>query len=433
MKKLGLLLLLIPMIAFATIYSYTAKDGKVYYTNERPTGLTTAERAQYKLVTVGTVDTMTKTEPLPLSNRNAVKAIQKKDNTPIPPPVSLMPTVNEALSPTPDLGVNGSFLMPATHDGVHNDALGAFRTGCAISHYTFDDPIVWPNVQGASHHHTFFGNASTDYRSTPDSILNTGNSTCDGGTLNRTGYWMPSIIDTATGAPLKPFRGIIYYKAGLVPGKFIQPFPKHLRMIAGDANVKTITQVTRQPPHENGIEPTKFVCINESANSYTGEGKLIPACKKATVGRANNGYVRVSVNFPQCWDGKNLDSPDHKSHMAYSHWQQIDASGKKYYPENRCPTTHPIPLPQVTEIFDFEVTDAVNGTDKWRLASDNYELTTRGGLSMHADWMNGWDETIMSRIVKNCLNKNIDCGVGYLGDGEALMPYDLIKKHLGIK
>jgi hypothetical protein len=23
------------------------------------------------------------------------------------------------------------------------------------------------------------------------------------------------------------------------------------------------------------------------------------------------------IAFPQCWDGVNLDSPDHKSHMAY--------------------------------------------------------------------------------------------------------------------
>ena len=25
--------------------------------------------------------------------------------------------------------------------------------------------------------------------------------------------------------------------------------------------------------------------------------------------------------FPQCWDGVNLDAPDHKSHMAYG-WGQ---------------------------------------------------------------------------------------------------------------
>jgi len=29
------------------------------------------------------------------------------------------------------------------------------------------------------------------------------------------------------------------------------------------------------------------------------------------------GGWRVTVTFPSCWDGKNLDSPDHRSHVAY--------------------------------------------------------------------------------------------------------------------
>ena len=27
--------------------------------------------------------------------------------------------------------------------------------------------------------------------------------------------------------------------------------------------------------------------------------------------------IRAQVNFPSCWDGKNVDSPDHKSHVAF--------------------------------------------------------------------------------------------------------------------
>lgn len=27
--------------------------------------------------------------------------------------------------------------------------------------------------------------------------------------------------------------------------------------------------------------------------------------------------IMVNVRFPTCWDGKNLDSPDHMSHVAY--------------------------------------------------------------------------------------------------------------------
>jgi len=334
---------------------------------------------------------------------------------------SFLPVVDISKTPAGDIGFSNLRIRPATHDGVHTDKLGAFRTDCAITHYSNDDPIIYPGVQGAAHHHTFFGNAAVNFATTSESILTTGNSSCAGGIANRSGYWIPSIIDTKTGAPIKPFRGIIYYKQGLPPAQSIRTPPKGLRMIAGDMNINTTAQITQQPANAQGREPAKFLCVNESANpSITGEGKLIPACRKAADGRSINGFIRLMINFPQCWDGKNLDSPDHKSHMAYSYWEYIDARGKKYWPESKCPTTHPIALPEITEIFDFEVTDAVHGTDNWRLSSDNYPSTTRGGLSLHADWMNGWDEDIMSRIVKNCLNKSIDCGVNYLGDGETL-------------
>jgi Domain of unknown function (DUF1996) len=44
-----------------------------------------------------------------------------------------------------------------------------------------------------------------------------------------------------------------------------------------------------------------------------------------------------------CWDGKNLDSPDHKSHVAYptAGPASFDTDG------GACPTTHPVKIPQV--------------------------------------------------------------------------------------
>jgi hypothetical protein len=29
------------------------------------------------------------------------------------------------------------------------------------------------------------------------------------------------------------------------------------------------------------------------------------------------GGIIVTVRFPTCWDGKNVDNPDHQSHVAY--------------------------------------------------------------------------------------------------------------------
>ena len=51
------------------------------------------------------------------------------------------------------------------------------------------------------------------------------------------------------------------------------------------------------------------------------------------------GGIRSTIIFPQCWDGKNLDSPDHKSHMAYASGAVMGGT--------TCPTTHPIRTPQV--------------------------------------------------------------------------------------
>jgi len=47
----------------------------------------------------------------------------------------------------------------------------------------------------------------------------------------------------------------------------------------------------------------------------------------------------VSHKSFSCWDGKNLDSPDHQSHVAYS---GTGASGG-----GSCPSTHPVKLPQI--------------------------------------------------------------------------------------
>jgi hypothetical protein len=94
------------------------------------------------------------------------------------------------------------------------DGTGAFRTVCEFSHMAFDDPIVYPGQPGKSHLHVFFGNTGTNANSTAASIANTGNSTCRGGTINRSGYWAPAMIDTLDGTPVTPQSMIIYYKTG---------------------------------------------------------------------------------------------------------------------------------------------------------------------------------------------------------------------------
>jgi len=43
-----------------------------------------------------------------------------------------------------------------------------------------------------------------------------------------------------------------------------------------------------------------------------------------------------------------------------------------------------------------------------------------GGITLHADWMNGWDPDIMETIVQECLRPARECMVGLLGNGTRL-------------
>ena len=303
--------------------------------------------------------------------------------------VALMPAVDISKNMTPAVG-ESLLRIQATSELPPIDGGGAFRVACQPSHMSNDDPIVYPNQPGAAHHHTFFGNTSINAKSDLMHLDIAGNSTCTGGGMNHAAYWMPSMIDTATNQPVKPSGAIFYYKSWDVPNALVTQPPKGLRMIAG--NAKSTSADTSSG---------RYSCITPSTGFGTPWSKTIPNCAVGT-------FLQMQIGFPQCWDGINLDSPNHKDHMA-------NANPALTTP-NKCPASHPIGIPQVAESINFNVV-TVNQTKNWRLASDNYSTTIDGGLSAHADWVNGWDTTTMSGWVKNCLNKGADCHAHLLGDG----------------
>jgi hypothetical protein len=57
------------------------------------------------------------------------------------------------------------------------------------------------------------------------------------------------------------------------------------------------------------------------------------------------GGIRSNILYPTCWDGVNLDSPDHKSHVAYPVEGPASFSGTGI--AGKCPSTHPVTIPQV--------------------------------------------------------------------------------------
>ncbi len=303
--------------------------------------------------------------------------------------VALMPAVDINKNISQATGYSSLRIQPTTElPTVNGD--GAFRVTCTASHMSNDDPMVYPNQPGAAHHHTFFGNTSTNAKSDLAHMDIAGNSTCTGGNMNHSAYWIPSMIDTANNQPVKPDSAIFYYKSWDVPNALVTQPPKGLRMIAG--NSKATSAATAEG---------RYSCVTPSTGNGTAWSSSIPNCAVGT-------FLLMQIMFPQCWDGVNLDSPNHKDHMA--------AANRALTTPNKCPATHPVAIPSIAVSFDFNVTTA-NQTKNWRLASDNYSNTSPGGYSTHADWVNGWDEKIMAGFVKNCLNKGVDCHAHLLGDG----------------
>jgi hypothetical protein len=266
-----------------------------------------------------------------------------------------------------------------------------FRTGVSFSHFNFDDPIVFPGRSNATHLHMFFGNSRVNAFTVPENIRSNCLSNASGGTANCSGYWIPALLD-ANQQPILQSGGdlaMIYYKTGYgISDPTVQRAPPvGLRMIAGT--------MRGNPGNPQNRDRLKWNC---SGRSYEDRQSYIPVCNQGST-------LELSIVFPRCWDGRNLDSPDHQSHMAYA---------------GNCPASHPVAIPEITFNFNFKV-NTPGGTAQWRLSSDMYDMSSRGGYSIHADWINGWDPSIMEAFINNCNRRSKDCAVDLLGDGRQLM------------
>ena len=98
--------------------------------------------------------------------------------------------------------------------------------------------------------------------------------------------------------------------------------------------------------------------------------------------------LHASIEFPSCWDGRQLDSPDHRSHMVYAN---ADSGA--------CPADHPVSLPQITYEIDYP---GITG-------GSQYTLSSHGAYSMHADFFAAWDPQVQNALVTGCLNAGLNC------------------------
>jgi hypothetical protein len=252
-------------------------------------------------------------------------------------------TVDAAASPSSERG------FAPFHRGA-----GYFAVGCGFSHRNQDDAIVFPRRRGRSHDHTYFGNASTDAFSTPASLRAAGRTTCRL-PADTAAYWAPTLF--LGGRAVEPLGAVVFY-ARRTFGR-VRPFPAGLKVVAGDAAAR----------RAQSRRVTYWSCGGRE------EFSTLPTCPSS-----RHASLRLHVNFPNCWDGRRVDSADHKSHMAYS-------SG------GRCPATHSVEVPALSLEIYYGVAGGRNG-----------ELASGGVFSGHADFVNAWDQRTLAALVDRYLN-----------------------------
>jgi hypothetical protein len=253
---------------------------------------------------------------------------------------------------------------------------GAFFSNCLFSHTAPDDPIVSSGRPGASHPHTFFGNTSTNAHSTVAS-LQRAETTCR--TAGDTAaYWVPTLYQD--GREIRPAKAQLYYV--MRSATEVRAFPPGFKMIGGDANA-TRPQSARVAYWSCGghaIHSAPSATAPARCPVLKGEAlmrrKGAKVFSKITI-RAKS-LLEVHVNFPDCWDGKRIDSADHRSHVAHSR-------------EYVCPASHPVKLPLIRLQIRYPLRSGKGVT-----------LASGGQLTAHADFFNAWDQRRLEQLVDDC-------------------------------
>ncbi len=260
---------------------------------------------------------------------------------------------------------------------------------------------MFPGQPGVSHLHTYFGNTGVDAFSTVDSIANSGGSTNAGGTANRSSYWVPSMIDTGNGRPQVPKSGIVYYKGSYEfdIGPLVVPPPAGLRMVSGNAK--------NTDPAKTGA---RYICYGPAGENPGWSSTITAAVAKGTC--KTGGTMQMEVPFPFCWDGVNLDSPNHASHMSFAVQDQSPPFAK------HCPATHPVVLPVIALMASYAIPDDA-AVSRWRLSSD-MDAALPAGISGHGDYWFGWDKGIAEAWTNGCIKAKRDCHADVIGDGRTL-------------
>lgn len=339
---------------------------------------------------------------------------------PTPAPTPSAPAFPQA--PAPDLALPFALakgLQPSWGTGAipglytPDRSEGAFRFTCGgDGPINYDDPVVYPGRPGAAHGHLAWGNFDFTAFSTPETLAASAKTNCNASpfSLNRSLYWMPW-LENDQGQVIRPDLVSVYYKRATKGGKFCDPRnPAFIGICTGLPNrIKFIFGWDMTRPTAR-VEGAWWYCTG-------GTGRHYPDLDAVFASGCKPGDTLVADTVaPNCWDGKALDSADHRSHMAYADYSRGDGMA-------HCPASHPYLIPQEENKAMWTVTAdmiAAGGRSRVRLASDHMLPGAKPGQTLHADYVEAWDARAKAVWEANCIDKGLDCSGGDMGDGTQL-------------
>ncbi|MFG3129971.1 DUF1996 domain-containing protein [Streptomyces tendae] len=274
---------------------------------------------------------------------------------------------------------------------------GSFATSCGVNAeglFNSDNLIAAPGVgNGAHHFHDYVGNQANNALASDEDLAAGDTSCADQG--DKSSYYWPVLrlqngtaeqdaqspgggIEGNAGEIVTPAEVTLTFE-GNERGK-VTEMPRLLRIITGDAKA--------------------FVNGNTNANaswSCTGfEDRQLkdkyPLCP------SGSDVVRT-FTFQSCWDGRNIDSANHRTHMAFA---AADGS---------CPEGfRAVPRLVQRVVYDVAAPSLEDGGKTVPLfAVDSFPEQLHKPVTDHSDFINVFDEDLMREMVE-CINSGRECG-----------------------
>jgi hypothetical protein len=154
----------------------------------------------------------------------------------------------------------------------------------------------------------------------------------------------------------------------------VTAMPKFLRVLYGDAKES-----------QNGPKNAKdsWTCEGFENRVLIDKYPICPQGKK----------VKRIHEFPSCWDGKNIDSTNHRDHIVFP-----DANGK-------CKQGFKA-VPRLVTTLTYDIPHDVQVKGQYKV--DAFPFEAHNPKSDHDDFANVMSQCIMNRVV-NCINKGKRC------------------------